>query len=81
MDNWVIVMMLGASTLLGALGLWALLWGLRTGQFEDTKKFLDGASLDSEEALHDAIEIENRKKEILKKREEKKENSYGPPDL
>jgi len=80
MDNWVVAMMLGASTLLGALGLWALLWGLKTGQFEDTKKFLDGASLDSEEALHDAIEIENRKKEILRKRKEKKENSYGPPD-
>ncbi len=80
MDNWLVVMMLGASTLLGALGLWALLWGLRTGQFEDTKKFLDGASLDSEEALHDAIEMENRKKEILKRKEEKKENSYGPPD-
>ena len=74
MDNWLVVMMLGASTLLGAFGLWALLWGLKTGQFEDTKKFLDGASLDSEEALHDAIEIENRKKDILKKREEKKEN-------
>lgn len=80
MDNWVVAMMLGASTILGALGLWALLWGLRTGQFEDTKKFLDGASLDSEEALHDAIKIENRKKEILKKREEKKENGYRPPD-
>ena len=80
MDNWLVVMMLGASTLLGALGLWALLWGLKTGQFEDTKKFLDGASLDSEEALHDAIEIENRKKDILKKRKEKKENSYSPPD-
>jgi len=80
MDNWVVAMMLGASTLLGALGLWALLWGLRTGQFEDTKKFLDGASLDSEDALHDAIEMENRKKKILKKREEKQKNGYRPPD-
>ena len=81
MDNWVVAMMLGASTLLGAFGLWALLWGLKTGQFEDTKKFLDGASLDSEEALHDAIEMENRKKDILKKREEKKvDDGYRPPD-
>ena len=80
MDNWVVAMMLGASTLLGAFGLWALLWGLKTGQFEDTKKFLDGASLDSEESLHDAINMENRKKEILKKRENKKENGYRPPD-
>ena len=80
MDNWLVAMMLGASTLLGALGLWALLWGLKTGQFDDTKKFLDGALLDSEEALHDAINLEKKKKDILKKREEKKENGYHPPD-
>ncbi len=76
MDNWLVVMMLSASTLLGALGLWALLWGLKTGQFDDPKKFLDGALLDSEEALQDAIEMENRKKELKKK----KEKSYSPPD-
>ncbi|WP_024954275.1 cbb3-type cytochrome oxidase assembly protein CcoS [Sulfurospirillum arcachonense] len=80
MDNWVVAMMLTASTLLGAFGLWALLWGLKTGQFDDPKKFLDGAQLDSEEALHDAIDMENKKKDILEKREEKKENAYRPPD-
>ena len=69
MDTWLVIMMLGASTLLGALGLFALLWGLKTGQFEDTKKFLNGALLDSEDALNDAIKIENRKKEIMEKRE------------
>ncbi|MBL0703113.1 MAG: cbb3-type cytochrome oxidase assembly protein CcoS [Sulfurospirillum sp.] len=79
MDNWIIAMMLTASTLLGAFGLWALLWGLRTGQFEDTKKFLDGALLDSEEALHDSIKIEKRKKDILKKRK-KVDDSYHLPD-
>lgn len=81
MSNWVIAMMLTASTLLGAFGLWALLWGLRTGQFDDPKKFLDGALLDSEEALHDAIDMENKKKKIIKKRDkEKKEDGYRPPD-
>ena len=79
MDNWVVAMMLVASITLGALGLWALLWGLRTGQFDDPKKFLDGALLDSEEALHDAIDMENRKKEILKKKKEA-ESDYSPPD-
>jgi cbb3-type cytochrome oxidase maturation protein len=68
MDNWLIVMMLSASILLGAFGLWALLWGLKTGQFDDPKKFIDGALLDSEEALHDAINLENRKKELKKKK-------------
>ena len=49
MDGWLIAMMLGASTLLGAFGLWALLWGIRSGQFDDHQKFLDGAQFDSEE--------------------------------
>ncbi len=80
MDSWLIAMMLGVSTLLGAIGLWALLWGVRTGQFEDSEKFLDGALEDGDEALHDAIELENRKKEILRKRREKRENGYRPPD-
>ncbi len=81
MDNWLVAMMLTASILLGAFGLWALLWGLKTGQFDDSKKFLDGAQFDSEEALHDAIDMENKKNDILKKREVKKaDDSYRPPD-
>jgi cbb3-type cytochrome oxidase maturation protein len=80
MDSWVIAMMLGASTLLGALGLWALLWGLKTGQFEDTKKFLDMTSFDGEEALHDAIAMEKKKKEIMKRKKKKADDGYRPPD-
>lgn len=81
MDSSIIIMMLSASVLLGAFGLWALLWGVKTGQFDDKKKYMDGALLDSEEALHDAIRMENRKKEILEKREQKKaDDAYRPPD-
>ncbi len=78
MDGWLIAMMLGASTLLGAFGLWALLWGIRTGQFDDHKKFLDGTQFDSEEALNDALSMENKKEELLKKK--KREANYAPPD-
>ncbi len=81
MDSSIIIMMITASTLLGAFGLWALLWGVKTGQFDDKKKYMDGALLDSEEALHDAIRMENRKKEILEKREKKKaDDGYHPPN-
>ena len=76
MDAWVVAMMLGASTLLGAFGLWALLWGIRSGQFDDHQKFLDGAQFDSEEALNDAVAME-QKKEAMKK---KREAEYAPPD-
>ncbi len=79
MDGWVVAMMLGASTLLGAFGLWALLWGIRTGQFDDHKKFLDGTQFDSEEALHDAIKMEQNKVEILKEKK-RRETNYMPPD-
>lgn len=79
MDGWVIAMMLGASTLLGAFGLWALLWGVRSGQFDDQKKFIDGAQFDSEESLHDAVRMEQKKADILRQKEEKKKG-YAPPD-
>ncbi len=77
MDGWLIAMMLGASTLLGAFGLWALLWGIRSGQFDDQQKFIDGTQFDSEEALKDAVVMEKKKEEILKK---KREANYAPPD-
>ncbi|NOX14594.1 MAG: cbb3-type cytochrome oxidase assembly protein CcoS [Epsilonproteobacteria bacterium] len=79
MSSWIIAMMLGASILLGSFGLWALLWGIRTGQFDDKNKFLDGALQDSEEALRDAVMMENKKKKIIQKRREK-EKGYKPPD-
>jgi cbb3-type cytochrome oxidase maturation protein len=78
MSSWIVAMMLGASLLLGGFGLWALLWGIRTGQFDDKNKFLDGALLDSEEALQDAVMMENKKKKILEKK--RKEKGYRPPD-
>lgn len=80
MDGWVVAMMLGASTLLGAFGLWALLWGIKSGQFDDQKKFIDGAQFDSEEALRDAVMMERKKEAIVKEKEEKKKAGYNPPD-
>ena len=80
MDGWVVAMMLGASTLLGAFGLWALLWGIRSGQFDDQKKFIDGAQFDSEEALNDAVMMERKKEAIKREKEEKKKAGYNPPD-
>jgi cbb3-type cytochrome oxidase maturation protein len=77
MSSGIVAIMIGVSTFLGALGLWALLWGLRTGQFDDQKKFLDGAKFDGEDELNDAIALEKRKKDIKKKKEQ---SSYAPSD-
>jgi len=72
MSSGIVAMMLGVSTLLGALGLAALLWGLKTGQFDDTSKFLDGARFDGEEELRDAVMMEEKKKKALEKKREDK---------
>ncbi len=48
-------------------------------EFEDKNKFLDGALQDSEEALQDAVMLEDKKKKIIKEKREKEKN-YRPPD-
>ena len=68
MSSSIVGMMLAVSTFLGALGLIGLLWGLKTGQFDDTSKFLDGARFDGEEELKDAIMMEKKKKEAQEKK-------------
>lgn len=73
MDIGIIALMIGVSTLLGAFGLFGLLWGLKTRQFEDYRKFLDGTKYDDEEALNDAYKMELKQKEAVKK-------GYRPPD-
>ncbi|KIM06279.1 MAG: cytochrome oxidase maturation protein Cbb3 [Sulfurovum sp. FS08-3] len=78
MSESIIILMLSVSTLLGALGLVALIWGVRTGQFDDQTKFIDGARFDNEEEYKDALMMDEKKKTRQKKREEEK--SYMPPD-
>ena len=66
MDSWVIAMMLGASIFLGAVALFAFLWAVKNGQFDDEEKFLNAAKFDGVDDLNDALNQE-RKKEALKK--------------
>ena len=66
MDSWVIAMMLGASIFLGAIALFAFLWAIRNGQFDDEEKFLNAVKFDGEDELNDAVKQE-QKKEALKK--------------
>ncbi len=64
MDNWVIAMMLGASIFLGAVALFAFLWAIKNGQFDDEEKFLNAAKFDGQDELNDAINQERKKKEL-----------------
>ncbi|MBN2825269.1 MAG: cbb3-type cytochrome oxidase assembly protein CcoS [Campylobacterales bacterium] len=79
MSEATIILMLTVSTVLGALGMIALIWGVRTGQFDDQTKFLDGARFDNEEEYKDAVMMEEKKKTRKKEKEEAKKN-YMPPD-
>jgi len=83
MSGSIITMMIGISTFLGALGLAALIWGIRTGQFDDQSKFIDGARFDNEEELRDAIQMEEkqkRAKEKSKREKAEREKNYRPAD-
>jgi cbb3-type cytochrome oxidase maturation protein len=74
MSESIVILMLGVSTFLGALGLIALLWGVKSGQFDDQSKFIDGARYDNEEDLQDAKMIEDKRRE----RERKRRANYRP---
>ena len=87
MSENIVILMISVSTFLGALGLIALLWGVKTGQFDDQSKFIDAARFDGEEELRDAVMMEEKKKaqkmkshrnENKKRKEEKK--NYMPAD-
>ena len=77
MSSGIVAMMLGASLFLGGIALVAFLWGLKSGQFDDEKKFLNAVQFDNEEDYRSAVEAENKKKELLKKKQEKEKN-YKP---
>jgi cbb3-type cytochrome oxidase maturation protein len=79
MSGSIIAMMIGVSLFLGTIALLALLWGLKTGQFDDQNKFINAAQFDGEDELRDAAMMEKRAKEA-KEKKEKREKGYRPPD-
>ncbi len=70
-------MMLGVSLFLGGIALFAFLWGLKSGQFDDEEKFLNAAKFDNEEDLQRAAEAQKKKEELLAKKRAQKEQ-YRP---
>ena len=79
MSENIIIVLIGISTLLGATGLAALLWGVKTGQFDDKSKFIDAARFDNEEELRDAVMMEEKQKARKQKQQNKKKH-YMPAD-
>lgn len=63
MDDNILSLMLFGSLILGGLGVVGFIWGLKTGQFDDEKKFSHGLLFDDEEELRDAVRREQKEKE------------------
>jgi len=80
----IVILMISISTFLGAIGLIALIWAVKTGQFDDHSKFIDAVRHDNEEDLQDAAIMSEKKKRYQKKNPlEKKKldtKNYMPPD-
>lgn len=87
MSENIVALMIGISTFLGAIGLTALIWAVRTGQFDDHSKFIDAVRHDNEEDLQDAAMMAEKKKaykkahkEKMQQEREEKEKNYRPAD-
>jgi len=74
MSENIVIMLISVSTFLGALGLAALIWAVKTGQFDDESKFIDAVRYDNEEDLQDAATMAKKRKA------HKKEKGYRPAD-
>lgn len=79
MSESIVILMISVSTFLGLIGLIALLWAVRTGQFDDASKFKDATRFDNEEDLQDAALLADKKEKLRLKKKKEKEN-YMPPD-
>ena len=78
MSSGIVAMMLGVSLFLGGIALFAFLWGLRSGQFDDEEKFLNAVKFDNEDDLQSAAEVQKKKEELLLKKRSKKKEQYRP---
>lgn len=66
MDDITIIMMMSASIFLGSIALFAFLWAIKSGQFDDEDKFLNAVQFDGEDELNAAVELQ-KKREMLEK--------------
>lgn len=67
--NSVIMMMIAVSIFVFFIALSAFLWAIKNKQFDEEYKFT--TLNDSEEALQDALKLEQRKKQALQEKKQK----------
>ncbi|MGM0623967.1 MAG: cbb3-type cytochrome oxidase assembly protein CcoS [Campylobacterota bacterium] len=73
MDASTLTLMITVSIFLGSLGLGAFIWGLKTGQFDDQDKMMQGVLFDGEEELNDAAKRDAKQKQNKKEKNSEKD--------
>ena len=71
--NSVLILELTVGIIISFTLLGIFIWAARGGQFDDSKKMMDGLLFDSEEELQSAYEKEQKIKAMKKKRNEVQE--------
>jgi len=62
LDNNILLMMLLVSLAVSFAVLGVFVWGSKTGQFDDSRKMMDGLLFDSQDDLNEAIKREEKLK-------------------
>lgn len=64
--NDVLTMMLVVGLFISFAVLGIFIWGAKGGQFDDSRKMMDGLLFDSEEDLNDAVNREKKREASIK---------------
>ena len=72
--NSVLILELGVGIIVSFTLLGIFIWAVKGGQFDDSKKMMDGLLFDSEEDLQKAVEKERRVKELKEQKAKKLED-------
>lgn len=67
-DSWIIILEISVSFVVGVTVLGMVVWGLRSGQFDDGKKMSEGLLFDNNEDLQAAAAAEAKAKDIKNKK-------------
>lgn len=71
-DTLYMMLIVGLIVSFAVLGMF--IWGAKTGQFDDSRKMMDGLLFDSEDDLNDAINRENKRKSVNSEKNEQKKS-------
>lgn len=78
LDNDVLMMMLFISLIVGFSVLGVFVWGTKSGQFDDSKRMMDGLLFDTEDDLNEAIKREDKLKNAKNEAKKKEAQSELP---